>query len=259
MSGHSYERITYQVHAAVATVTLNRPEKRNALDDLTITELKHSFLAAEADASVKVIVLRGTGSDFCAGADLSQLEKIAAGGTREENLADAMKLGELLIQMRRMLKPIIAAVHGSALAGGAGLATACDLIIADASAVFGYPEVKLGFVPAMVMPLLVRRVGEKNAFELTAFGGSITAESAQSLGLVNRVTTGNFEEEVDRYAGDLATRSTSAIQLIKRLLYGIDGLTFEAAVAHGAEINVAARMTDDCREGVRKFLEARRK
>jgi methylglutaconyl-CoA hydratase len=255
----SYQRIRYHVQAAVATVTLNRPDKRNALDDLTITELKQSFLAAETAASVKVIVLRGAGNDFCAGADLSQLEKIAAGGTPEANLADAMKLGALLIQMRSLAKPIIAAVHGNALAGGAGLATACDLIIADANAVFGYPEVKLGFVPAMVMPLLVRRVGEKIAFELTAFGGLIAAAQAQSFGLVNRVTTGDFDEEVDRYASELAARSASAVQLIKRLLYGIDGMTFEAAVAQGAEINVAARMTDDCREGVRKFLEARRK
>jgi methylglutaconyl-CoA hydratase len=255
----SYQRIRYHVQAAAATVTLNRPDKRNALDDLTITELKQGFVAADEDTSVKVIVLRGAGDDFCAGADLSQLEKIAAGGTREENLADAMKLGALLIQMRSLAKPIIAAVHGNALAGGAGLATACDLIIADANAVFGYPEVKLGFVPAMVMPLLVRRVGEKIAFELTAFGGLITAAEAQSFGLVNRVTTGNFDREVDRYASELAARSTSAVQLIKRLLYGIDGMSFEAAVAHGAEFNVAARMTDDCREGVRKFLEARRK
>jgi methylglutaconyl-CoA hydratase len=259
VSGDSYERTAYQVQAAVATLTLNRPNKRNALDDLTIAELKQSFLAAEADANVKVIVLRGAGHDFCAGADLSQLEKIAAGGTREENLADAMKLGDLLIQMRRMGKPIVAAVHGNALAGGAGLATACDLIIADANAVFGYPEVKLGFVPAMVMPLLVRRVGEKTAFELTAFGGVISAAEAQRLGLVNHVTTGNFDHEVTRYTAELAGRSASAVQLIKRLLYGIDGLSFEAAVAHGAEINVAARMTEDCREGVRKFLDSRRK
>lgn len=259
MSGDSYERIAYQVQAAVATITLNRPEKRNALDDLTITELKQGLRAADADASVKVIVLRGAGNDFCAGADLSQLEKIAAGGTPDENLEDAMRLGELLIQMRRMLKPIIAAVHGNALAGGAGIATACDLIIADEHATLGYPEVRLGFVPAMVMPLLVRRVGEKIAFELTAFGRVITATEAHRLGLVNRVTSGDFERELALYAAELATRSASAVQLIKGLLYDIDGMTLEAAVARGAEVNVAARMTDDCREGVREFLDAHRK
>lgn len=255
----SYQRILYDVADNIATITLNRPEKRNALDDLTITELKHAFLQTNDAAAVKVILLRGAGSDFCAGADLSQLEKIAAGGTREQNYADAMHLGDLLIEMRGLRKPIIAAVQGNALAGGAGLATACDLIIAHESAVFGYPEVKLGFVPAMVMALLVRNVGEKVAFELTAFGNSISAQQAHSLGLVTRIATGDFDAAVTAYASELAARSGSAVRLIKELLHGIDGASFEDAIARGADINVAARATEDCREGVRKFLESRKR
>lgn len=251
------ERILYHVADGVATVTLNRPDKRNALDDKTIAELKASLARTDDEAAVRVVLLRGAGPDFCAGADLSQLEKIAAGATHEENRADAMQLGDLLIQMRGLRKPIIAAVHGNALAGGAGLATACDLIIADENARFGYPEVKLGFVPAMVMALLVRVVGEKVAFELAAFGNPITAQEAQRLGLVNRVTTGNFEEAASGYAADLAKRSGSAVRLIKELLHGIDGLSFEEAIGRGAEINAAARATDDCREGVRRFLESK--
>ncbi|HEX6558462.1 MAG TPA: enoyl-CoA hydratase-related protein [Longimicrobiales bacterium] len=251
--------VIYQVSDAVATVTLNRPEKRNALDDHAITELKRHFAAASADGAVKVILLRGAGSDFCAGADLSQLEHIAAGATRDQNFADAMKLGELLIQMRRLNKPIIAAVQGNALAGGAGLATACDLVVADQNAVFGYPEVKLGFVPAMVMALLVRIVGENTAFQLTAFGNTITAAEAQRLGLVNQVITGDFDAGVSQYASELAGRSGSAVQLIKRLLHDIDGLSFEDAIVRGAEINVLARETDDCKNGVRHFLDARRR
>jgi methylglutaconyl-CoA hydratase len=124
---------------------------------------------------------------------------------------------------------------------------------------FGYPEVKLGFVPAMVMALLVRVVGEKVAFELTAFGNPITAQVAQRLGLVNRVTTGDFEEAANAYAADLAKRSGSAVRLIKELLHDIDGLSFEEAIGRGAEMNAAARATDDCREGVRRFLESKRR
>lgn len=242
----------------VATLTLNRPEKRNALNDETIAELKYAIGEAGDNDEVRVIVLRGAGTDFCAGADLSQLQRIAEGATREQNYADAMKLGDLLIQMRRCAKPIVAAVHGNALAGGAGLATACDLIIADEKASFGYPEVKLGFVPAMVMALLVRTVGEKTAFELTALGNTISAQQAYEYGLVNRISSGNFEENVNAYAREIAQRSASAISLIKGLMHGIDGVGFEDAIRRGAEVNVQARMTEDCRNGVRRFLESRR-
>ena len=242
----------------VATVTLDRPEKRNALDDATIAGLAAAFNRAQNDAAVSVVLLRGEGPDFCAGADLSQLERIAAGATREENLADAMKLGNLLIQMRRMSKPLIAAVHGHALAGGAGLATACDLIIADEEAVFGYPEVKLGFVPAMVMALLIRSVGEKVAFQLTTFGDTISARQAQQLGLVNQVVSGDLQQAASECALRLARRPASAVRLIKKLLYEIDGLSFEDAIARGAESNVEARNTEECQQGVRQFLQSRK-
>lgn len=254
----SYSRVLYHVENGIATITLNRPEKRNALDDRTIAELKHAFAQTNDTAAVQVILLRGAGNDFCAGADLSQLEKIAAGGTFEENRADAMQFGELLVDMRGLRKPIVAAVQGNALAGGAGLATACDLVIAHESATFGYPEVKLGFVPAMVMALLVRNVGEKVAFELTALGNTISAGEAHRLGLVTRVATGDFEQEVAAYANELVKCSGSAVRLIKELLHGIDGMSFEDAISHGADINVAARSTEDCKEGVRKFLAPRK-
>ena len=256
----NYERVLYDVADNIATLTLNRPEKRNALDDLTITELKTLFAQADEDENVRVIVLTGAGNDFCAGADLSQLEKIAANASRDENYADAMKLGELLVQMRTMAKPVIAVVRGNALAGGAGLATACDLIVAEESAVFGYPEVKLGFVPAMVMALLLRTIGEKQAFELAAFGNTITAAQAAHIGLVNRVVPSNsFESDVAQFTTELAKRSASAVQLVKRLVYGMDGMTFEKAIRYGAHINVEARGTPDCQIGVRRFLDSRKK
>jgi methylglutaconyl-CoA hydratase len=251
-----YDRLTWSQVEAIATVTLNRPEKRNALDALTVRELTEAVARADGAEDVRVLVLRGAGPDFCAGADLEQLERIAAGVGPLENLADASAFGELFVRMRRARKPVIAAVHGHAIAGGAGLATAADLVLASEDAVFGYPEVRLGFVPAMVMALLRRAVGEKVAFDLVTGGQRITAAEAHDIGLVNRVfAKDRFVEESDNFARALAGRSASALQLIKRLLYGMDGLPFDEAIARGAEVNVLARATPDCQEGVRGFLD----
>jgi methylglutaconyl-CoA hydratase len=245
---------------AVATVTLNRPDKRNALNADLVAGLNAAFAEVAADGDVRVIVLTGAGSDFCAGADLAQLEAIAAGADVMENLRDAQALGDLFIRMRRIPKPIVAAVRGNAIAGGAGLASACDLIIAADNAVFGYPEVHLGFVPAMVMALLRRAVGEKIAFELVARGDRMGAAEARRLGLANCIFEADaFEDDVARYARELALRSASAMALTKRLLYGMDGLPFEEAIARGAEVNALARVTDDCRVGVRRFLDRQKK
>lgn len=252
-------RIRFDLDEGVATITLARPEKRNALDDATVAELAAAFRRVGEDDASRVALLRGEGPDFCAGADLAQLERIAAGAGPLENLDDAASLGDLFILMRRLEKPIIAAAHGHVYAGGAGLATACDLVVASEGAVFGYPEVQLGFVPAMVMALLRRTVTEKIAFELVARGDRIDAAEAQRIGLVNRVyADATFEEDAREYARELAARPTSALRLIKRLLYGIDGAAFEAAIARGEEINVLARATEETRAGVQRFLERRR-
>jgi methylglutaconyl-CoA hydratase len=244
---------------AVRTLTLQRPDRRNALNDEIIAALEAALRDAAADPDVRVVLLRGDGPDFCAGADLEALERAAASADPVGNLADAQRLGALLVTMRRHPKPIVAAVHGHALAGGAGLATACDLVVARADAVFGYPEVHLGFVPAMVMALLRRAVGEKVAFELVVRGDRIGAEEAAGLGLVNRVIpTAEWESGVTDYVAELGGRSASAVSLIKRLLYGMDGLSFEEAIARGAEVNVLARLTPDTRDGVREFLARKR-
>ncbi len=255
-----YQRIRYGVSHGIATVLLNRPEKRNALDNATLTELSHAFDAAGSDDAVRVVLLRGAGPDFCAGADLAQLERISASSDPLENLQDAAMLGELFIKMRGLTKPIIAVVHGSAFAGGAGLATACDLAIAADTAKLSYTEVRLGFVPAMVMALLRRIVGEKVAFELAALGEVISAAEAQRLGIFNRVVPAALlDKAAGEFAADVAKRSASALLLIKRLLYGTDAVTFEQAIRRGAEVNVLARATPDCREGVQQFLASRRK
>jgi methylglutaconyl-CoA hydratase len=155
-----------------------------------------------------------------------------------------------------MRKPVVACVRGRALAGGCGLATACDLVLAAETAEFGYPEVKIGFVPAMVMAILRRNVSEKRAFDLVVRAQPIAAAEAERIGLINQVWPDtDFDRMRDEYLADLAGRSASAVQLSKRLLYHADGMGFEAALRSGADMNVVARMTDDMKAGVARFLE----
>ncbi|MFW5904630.1 MAG: enoyl-CoA hydratase/isomerase family protein, partial [bacterium] len=206
----------------VVHLILNRPDKRNALNGALVTSLARALRATGEDDGVRVLVLRGEGPDFCSGADLAELEEMAGKGA-EASLADAVRMGELFLDMRRHPRPIVASVRGRALAGGCGLATACDMILAEEGAEFGFPEVHLGFVPAMVMTLLRRKVTEGRAFELVTMGERIPAQEARRLGLVNRVfAEGGLEEGTAEVAGAMASRPSSAIYLTKRLLYGLD-------------------------------------
>ncbi|MEP6944465.1 MAG: enoyl-CoA hydratase-related protein [Acidobacteriota bacterium] len=240
---------------AVRVIELNRPEKRNALNDELIAALKQALLAADADESLRAVIIRGAGKDFCSGADLSALQKIAA-ASHEENLEDAKSLAAVFAMIRTMDIPVIAAVHGRALAGGCGLATACDLVVATRSARFGYPEVKIGFVPAIVMTYLRRNVSEKRAFELATRGAEFSAAAAFEMGLVNRIFDENgFDEAVVEYASAYESVSRSAVAMSKDLLYRIDGMDFDAAIDAGSEVNAKARMSEDCRKGIAKFLD----
>ena len=247
--------ILYAVEGAVALITLNRPDKRNALNDALVGGLKAALGEADADASVRAVVITGAGADFCSGADLASLQKISE-STIVENLDDARSLMELFALIRRVRVPVVAAVRGRALAGGCGLATACDIVLAARSARFGYPEVRIGFVPAMVMAILRRNVSEKRAFELATRGAEIGAEEAERLGLVNRIfDDATFEEEVESYVAGFERVSRSAVMLTKRLLYQMDGMSFDAALQSGVEVNAIARMTEDCQRGIARFLK----
>jgi methylglutaconyl-CoA hydratase len=258
MSEAGAPRILRSDEAGVARLVLNRPEKRNALDDRLLAELKNALRDCDADPDVRVVSLSGAGQDFCAGIDLAALQRVTD-ATVLENLEDVDRLAELFLLIRGLRKPVVAVVQGRALAGGCGLATACDLVLAARSATFAYTEVRIGFVPAMVTAILRRNVTEKRAFELIARGDSIGAEEAERIGLVNQV----FEDEelegaARAYTGELAARSASAVQLCKRLLYHQDGMSFEAALRAGADLNVVARMSEDTKAGVARFLDRRR-
>lgn len=252
------EPVLYSIDGAIARLTLNRPEKKNALNDAVIAALKENLRRASEDERVRVIVLSGAGSDFCSGADLSALQKIAQASV-DENVEDARTLLELFLLIRQIHVPVVAAVTGRALAGGAGLASACDLVLASASARFGYPEVKIGFVPAMVMAILRRNVSEKRAFELATRGADISAQQAQAFGLVNEVFADeSFDDDVTAYVREFEKLSPSAVSLTKTLLYQMDGLSFSAALQTGADVNVIARLTKDCQERVARFLNRNR-
>lgn len=253
----SYHKILYSSGGGVARITLNRPEKRNALDEELIGEIAGALAVSANDDGARVVLITGAGKDFCSGADLSELRRVQDASVAD-NLAGARHLAELFLAMRRHPRPIVSAVRGRALAGGCGLATACDLILASESAKFGYPEVNIGFVPAMVMAILRRSVSEKQAFELITTGAILDAGAARAAGMVNQVyPDAEFESAVDQYVSHLAAKPPAAISLAKSLLYHMDGLTFESALEAGVHANTLARMTSECRQGVEKFLAAK--
>lgn len=239
----------------VLAITLDRADKRNALTAAMIEGLAHALADAELDATVRVVVIRGAGKDFCAGADLNEL-LASANRSIEENERDALHLGEVFLAIRQLPKPVVAVVQGRALAGGAGLATACDLVLAGHGSRFGYPEIERGFVPAMVMTMLLRTVGEKRAFELVASGRIVSADEALSMGLISRVVPDDaLDGAAATLSRELTSRSPSSLALTKRLFTDLDQLEFRQGIVLGARVNALSRSTKEFREGVSRFLK----
>jgi len=251
----SADVVLSELRKGVLTLTLNRPDKRNALSSAIVERLHEELERADHDANVRVVAIRGAGPDFCAGADLQEmLDSIDE--PMEWHEAHAQRLGDVFIRLRQLPKPVVAVVHGRALAGGCGLATACDLVIANVGAQFGYPEIRRGFVPAMVIAMLRRAVGEKVAFDLVATGRVLYASDAKQSGLVSRVVEADqFDIEVDLLLGKLAGGFGSALALTKQQVYEVEGRNFEEAIALGAKVNAVARSTPDFRKAVRAFLD----
>ena len=255
MPGENNATVQYGLDGAIARITLNRPEKRNALNDELIAGLKDALRRADHNQEVCAVVLSGAGSDFCSGADLAALQKIST-ATVVENLADARSLMELFLLIREVRVPVISAVRGRALAGGCGLALACDMVLAARSSRFGFPEVKIGFVPAMVMAILRRNTSEKRAFELLTLGTELGAEEAAAYGLVNRVLDDEaFDDELDVFVHQFDRVSRPVVSLAKRLFYQGDAMTFKDGLECGVDTNVIARMAEDCRKGIERFLK----
>ena len=248
------DRVLSAVRDGVLTITLNRPEKRNAIDAAMLDALLAALERADIDATVRVIALRGAGKDFCAGMDLDEM-LASADKPVAENRTAALRFAEVFLRLRRLPKPVVAVVQGRALAGGCGLATGCDLVLAAHSALFGYPEVHRGFVPALVLTLLRRTVGEKVAFDLAATGRTLKASEAAAHGLVSRVyDDADFPARVEETLRALVGTSATALAFTKQQFYQLDGLPFEEGLRLGADVNAVSRTTPDFRAALATFL-----
>ncbi|HTI04257.1 MAG TPA: enoyl-CoA hydratase/isomerase family protein [Gemmatimonadales bacterium] len=249
------DRVNVAVAGGVLTATLNRPDKRNAIDTAMIDDLLAALERADLDATVRVVALRGAGRDFCAGMDLNEL-LASADHSLDENRRAALHFAEIFVRMRRLPKIVVALVQGRALAGGCGLASACDLVLATESAQFGYPEVQRGFVPAIVMTMLRRAVGEKIAFDLAATGRLLNGTEAAAVGLASRVyEDADFEEQAGEVLRVLAEASPSALAFTKQQFYQLDGIGFEEGLRLGADVNAVSRSTPDFRAALGAFLK----
>ena len=249
------ENILFSVENRIAYLTLNRPEKRNALGPQLIAELSEAFDAIEKDEAVKVVVLKANGKVFCAGADLAYLQTLQ-NNTYAENLEDSLKLKELFVKIYQCSKPVIAQVHGHAIAGGCGLANVCDFVFAVPEAKFGYTEVKIGFIPAIVKIFLIRKIGESRAKELLLSGGLISSDLAYQYGIVNfQKSAEELEDSVNQFAKQLCeTNSAQSMALTKQMIAEIQTMPLEDALYYAAEMNAKARGTDDCKKGIGAFL-----
>jgi len=252
-----YRYIQVESSQRIQTITLNRPEKRNALSPELIDELTH-VLNDTAECDCGVVILTGAGSAFCAGLDMEHLQTMNA-HTVEEHRADSMNMARVLRTLYEFPKPVIAAVNGPAIAGGMGLATLCDFTYAVPDARFGYTEVRVGFVPAIVASFLLRQVGEKRTRELLLSGRIIKAEEALRLGLVTRVVEPDeLMGEAISLARSLLQNSPQAMCAVKELLAGHSSSQLSEEIEDAIAANAQQRSSEDFREGVRAFLEHRR-
>jgi len=254
----SYETILVAEESGVRTITLNRPQRRNAMTPQMQNELLAAIDEAAAAKSCRVVVLAGAGEAFCAGLDLSSLQEMSEKST-VEHTEDAERVARLFRIMYELPKPTIAAVNGAAIAGGAGLATICDFTLAVHGAKFGYTEVKIGFVPALVAAFLTLQIGDKRARDLLLTGRLLSAEQAHRLGLVDDVVQ---PEELRARALDLArclkSNSPESMAATKRLLAAQNKAWLDTAIEYALAANAEARSTHDFREGVAAFLEKRK-
>lgn len=247
--------INYTVSERVAYITLNRPDKRNALNFDVVSELKDAFLDAEQDPNVKVVVLRANGKVFCAGADLEYLQQLQK-NSYADNLADSSHLKDLFHQIYTHKKVVIAQIHGHAIAGGCGLATVCDISFSAPEAQFGYTEVRIGFVPAIVTIFLLRKIGETRAKEMLLSGELISAKKAEEYGLINFIVPADeIEKNVFDYAQMLCKQnSLQSLQLTKKMIAEVQEKDLTEALTYAAQMNAHARETADCKRGIGAFV-----
>ena len=249
--------VLYEVRSPAAVLTLNRPDRRNALSQALIASLSGAFARAAADAAVRCVLVTGAGSSFCAGMDLAELQESLTPRKGDSPVwDDALRLANLYERIYTCAKPTIAVVNGTAVAGGAGLVSVCDLAACVPEAKFGYPEVRRGLVAAMVMPHLLRHVGERTARYLLLTGELIGAEEAQRIGFVNAVAPADrVMETAMQWARSLAEGGPAALAQTKELLHRFSRQS--SSVEEAAQASAAPRFTEECRLGLEAFFAKR--
>jgi len=249
-----YNNILLYEKGLTGRITLNRPDKRNSLDDVMVKEIKDAINDYARSESIKSIVITGAGGNFCSGLFLEYLNKIQEFDVLQ-NKQDSENYKDLLLTIYSCPKPTIAMVDGYALAGGCGIASACDLIVAADKAQFGYTEVKIGFIPAVVMVFLLKRVSETHAKDLLLTSKFITGTEAYQIGLVNYVVDQYMLESfTDKLCENINRLPSSSLKLTKEMFKNVTSMSFEAALQYAVDMNTLTRMSEDCRNGIKKFL-----
>ncbi|HTI39609.1 MAG TPA: enoyl-CoA hydratase-related protein [Vicinamibacterales bacterium] len=240
-----------------AHVTLNRPDVRNAFNDVLIQELTAWAESVRADGPVRAAVLSGAGKVFCAGADLAWMAKTVT-YSHEENVRDARALSRMFEALNRLPIPLVGRIHGAALGGGIGLAAVCDIVVAAEDAIFGFTEVKLGIVPAVISPFAIAKIGESAARELFLTGARFSAARAREIGLVHTVVdAADLDRAVARHVNDLASSGPRAVAAAKALIASVVSSDADAAIEHTVQSIARQRVSAEGQEGMRAFLEKR--
>jgi methylglutaconyl-CoA hydratase len=249
--------IKYLSENETGIILLNRPEKRNALHPEMVRQLKEKLTEIEKDNSIKVVIIAGEGNAFCAGADLEYLNQLRNYSVNE-NENDSQSLAELFLQIYKLSKPTIASVNGPAIAGGCGLASVCDFIVAnETNAKFGYSEVKIGFIPAIVSVFLIKRVGESASKQLLLSGEIIDAKRAYEIGFVNYLANNSMKEAL-ALSEKLIKNSFYSMKLTKQMIHSVSNLNVDEAVDYCIKLNTVSRSTEDFRAGLENFLNKKR-
>jgi len=252
-----YQTLQLAHEAGVAAITLNRPDKRNAISFQLVDELMRTFDEIEKSPS-QVLILTGAGKAFCAGMDLDELKSLL-GKSHDENVKDSARMAEMFRRLYDFPKPTIAAVNGAAIAGGTGLATMCDFTLSVPEAKFGYTEVRIGFVPAIVSSILVWQVGHKIARDLLLTARLFDAAEAKRYGLVNEIVSADhLLTRANELAAQILENSPSSVQATKKLINGFISTQLDMQIGEAIEDNARIRTTADFREGVSSFLEKRK-
>ena len=244
--------IKYDLKDGIGILRLNRPEKRNALHPDLVKQMKEKLKEIEIDEAVKVLIITGEGKAFCAGADLAYLNDLKD-YSPIENETDSRELAELFLMIYNFPKPVIAAVKGAAIAGGCGLASVCDVIVAEEQAKFGYSEVKIGFIPAMVSYFIIKKVGEGLARQLLLSAEIINGKRAYEIGFVNYLYNNALEGSME-VASNLMQNSATSMKISKEMIKTLSTLSSEEAVEYCINLNVISRTTEDFTKGLNDFL-----